>query len=212
MNMVLPPRSALVWTNIEDPVNYYYYPVIRHFYRQRLQLVLEVMDNRQHENLMDVGYGCGIMYPSLQAHARELWGVETHDKLDEVEASMKRLGVSVNLLHGTIHDLSGLKTRFDAVLLISVLEHVSDLATAIDEIASIQPENGSIYVGSPVKSRLTDLIFKVLRFDANKYHVNSHRDIITAIERRYKIRKFLTYPRGCPLDYAFYFACEAVKK
>ncbi len=212
MKFKLPPRKALVWTNYEDPIKYYYYPFIGYFYRKRVQTVLNLMKHYFFNTLMDVGYGCGILYPTLKRHAKELYGVETHGKEKEVTESMKRLGVDVNLIPGSVLDLSKIKKKFDALLLVSILEHIKDIDKAVDELASIHTDKGMIFVGSPVKNKITDAIFTLFGFDYEKHHPSSHRDILRALSKKYKILKLRTFPKHVPLDYALYFSVAGVKK
>jgi len=212
MRLILPPQKALLWTNVEDPIKYYYYPFIGYFYKGRVRTVLKLMKPYFFDSLLDIGYGCGILYPTLQYHAKKLYGIETHGKEKEVTDSMKRLGVDVKLMPGNILDMSDIKKKFDSLLLVSVLEHIKDLDTAVNELASVQTKNGMIFVGSPVKNKITDLVFTLFGFDYEKHHPSSHRAILRALAKKYQILKIRTFPKNVPIDYALYFSVVGRKR
>jgi len=41
---IFPTEKNLIKTNEEDPIDYYYYPIIGYFYRRRLRDVLSLLD------------------------------------------------------------------------------------------------------------------------------------------------------------------------
>ena len=211
MRLILPPQKALIWTNVEDPIKYYYYPFIGYFYRKRVRTVLSLIKQNKFASLLDIGYGCGILFPTLEQYAKNLHGIETHGKEKEVTETMKRLGVDVSLTPGNILDMSNIKKKFDAVLLVSVLEHIKELDTAVNEISRVQTKDGMIFVGSPVKNKITDLVFTLFGFDYEKHHPSSHHAILQALAKKYEILKVLTFPKNVPLDYALYFSAVGRK-
>lgn len=207
-----PPKTALVWTNDEDPIDYYYKPIIGYFYRKRIQLVLNLIKHYTFDRLIDIGYGCGLLFPALSEHAHRLFGLENHGKHAEVRRRIKKLGVDVTLYHGDLRDLSSLPKNFDAITLVSVLEHIKEIDSAARELAAIQPRGTMLFCGSPVKNKITDLIFTLFGFDYEKHHPSSHRAIINALGKHYRILKLTWFPRFLPLDYSLYFAFSARKK
>lgn len=206
MKLILPPKNAFVHTNVEDPIDYYYYPFIGYFYKKRLTMVLNLVQRRDFDSILDIGYGCGILFPTLNQAAKHLYGIETHGKEKDVSSCMQKLGVHVNLIPGNILDLSSVKRKFDAMVLVSILEHVKEIDKAVEELAGLQTKGDLVFVGSPVKNRITDLVFRLFRFDYEKHHPSSHKDILRALAKKYDILKLKTFPSWAPLDYALYFS------
>jgi len=212
MKLILPPKNAFVHTNVEDPIDYYYYPFIGYFYKKRLNMVLNLVQRRDFDSILDIGYGCGILFPTLNQAAKHLYGIETHGKEKDVSSCMQKLGVHVNLIPGNILDLSSVKRKFDAMVLVSILEHVKEIDKAVEELAGLQNSGDGVFVGSPVKNKITDLVFTLFGFDYKTHHPSSHRDILRALSRKYEIVKITWFPSWVPLDYALYFSCAGRKK
>lgn len=212
MKLVLPPRKSLVYTNIEDPIKYYYIPFVGYFYKKRLRMVLGMIERNDFDSLLDIGYGCGILFPTLKNYSKNLYGIETHGMEKEVTESMEKLGVKVNLIPGNILDLSKIDKKFEAITMVSILEHIKEIDKAVEQVATLQSPRDLMFVGSPVKNRITDLVFTLFGFDYETHHPSSHKDILRALEKKYDVLKLKWFPSFVPLDYSLYFTCVGRKK
>ena len=207
-SLLLPPRGALPKTNDEDPVDYYY-GLTAPLYRGRLTVAARLL-GAQHGSLLDVGYGSGIFFPELARRAERLVGVEVHGEEERVENALRALGVDVELRAGSILELPAADEEFDAVVCLSVLEHLRELGRALDELRRVLPRGGVAVLGFPVRQPLTDAFFRLFGFDPRELHPSSHTDILRAAEssRRFAVEKVAHFPRPLPLALSGYAACR----
>jgi SAM-dependent methyltransferase len=206
--LLLPPRGALPKTNDEDPVDYYY-GVTAPLYRGRLALAARML-GRGYPSLLDVGYGSGIFFPELGRRAERLAGVEVHGEEAGVREALRRLGVDAELRPGSILDLPAEEGEFDAVVCLSVLEHLPELGGALDELRRVLTRGGVAVLGFPVRQPLTDAFFRAFGFDPRELHPSSHTDILRAAERDggFDVVRVGRFPRLLPLGLSGYAACR----
>jgi SAM-dependent methyltransferase len=212
VELVLPPRGALPKTNDEDPVDYYY-GVTAPLYRGRLVLAARLL-GRGYDALLDVGYGSGIFFPELARRARTLVGVEVHEEEERVRESLRALGVTVELRRGSVFELPARDGEFDAVICLSVLEHLRGLDAALTELRRVLVAGGRCVLGFPVRQPLTDAFFRLFGFDPRELHPSSHTDILDAARAHpgFEIERVASFPRALPLALSGYAACRLVAR
>lgn len=206
--LLLPPRGAVPKTNDEDPVDYYY-GVTAPLYRGRLTLAARLL-GRGYPSLLDVGYGSGIFFPELARRADRLVGVEVHGDETRVGDALHRLGVDVELRPGSILELPAEDGEFDAVVCLSVLEHLLELGGALSELRRVLASGGMAVLGFPVRQPLTDAFFRIFGFDPRELHPSSHTDILRAAEQdeAFAVERVAHFPRLLPLRLSGYAACR----
>jgi SAM-dependent methyltransferase len=206
--LLLPPRGALPKTNDEDPVDYYY-GVTAPLYRGRLTVAARLL-GRGYPALLDVGYGSGIFFPELARRAERLVGVEVHCEEARVGDALHGLGVDVDLRPGSILELPAEDGEFDAVVCLSVLEHLRELGGALSELRRVLTSGGVAVLGFPVRQPLTDAFFRLFGFDPRELHPSSHTDILRAAEQdeNFVVDRVAHFPRLLPLRLSGYAACR----
>ena len=65
----------------------------------------------------------------------------------------------------------------------SVLEHLTELDRALDELRRVLRPGGVAVLGYPVRNPLTDAFFRLARYNPREIHPSSHADILAAAER-----------------------------
>jgi SAM-dependent methyltransferase len=206
--LLLPPRGALPKTNDEDPVDYYY-GLTAPLYRGRLTVAARLLGHG-YPSLLDVGYGSGIFYPELARRAERLVGVEVHGQEARVGEALRGLGVDVDLRPGSILELPAEDGEFDAVVCLSVLEHLRELGGALSELRRVLTSGGMAVLGFPVRQPLTDAFFRLFGFDPRELHPSSHTDILRAAEQyeAFAVERVAHFPRLLPLRLSGYAACR----
>lgn len=208
MRIVLPEKGTVPITGDEDPLIYYYLPLVSHFYRMRLKMPINLMRGRRFRRLLDIGYGSGIFYLELARYADELHGVDIHTQTGEVTQALKKFGLDVMLKTGDILDLPYPDGRFDAVVCVSVMEHIRQLDRAVAEMKRILSRDGLIVFGFPVRNRFTSSFYASVGFDYQSHHPSDHRSILRALEQQLVIERCITYPEIVTMDSGLYVSCR----
>src|SRR5712691_4501787 len=208
--LVLPPRGALPKTTDADPLDYYYRPLTARLYRGRLKLTADLLGPGPFDSVLDVGYGSGIFIPELARRAKRVVGLEIHGEASSVEQALRRLGIDVELHSGDVLAMPFADASYDAILCLSVLEHLTELDAALTELRRVVRPGGVVVLGFPVKNFITDSFFRLAWYDPRRMHPSSHEDIFAAIRRHVALRieRRAHSPRFLPLGLAGYAACR----
>lgn len=210
--MLLPDKKSLIVTNEEDPLAYYYWPVIGYFYKKRLTNTLKLFGDKKYGRVLEVGFGSGILFPELNGRADYIYGIETHDKIREVEKMAHLAGVkNCELRQASISNIPYPDNYFDLVFSVSTLEHISELEQAVQEIRRVTKPGGEIISSFPVKNIVTDIFFRLLGFVPSHLHPNSHGDIIRALEKHLKKEKMIAIPAFLSVSWGIYTSTKHVK-
>lgn len=209
----LPPRSLLTKTNAEDPLDYYYHWLTGPAYRKRLQLALRMLEGRRYDSILEVGFGSGILLPELARRGTTLHGVETHDEIEAVRQMLKAEGISADLRQGSILELEFDSGSFDAVICLSVLEHMnaSELAQAVSELKRVTRQGGVVVTGFPVRNVVTDNFYRMVGFSPRDIHPSSHADIIGEMKTQFSEVAVVAWPSLLPLDLSLYVVCKCTR-
>ena len=208
MSIRLPARQHISPTNDADPLQYYYLPLTRYVYTRRLELVCDLLGNGPFENLLEIGYGSGILLPELSQRCRHLVAVDIHRQFDQVHAMLEAEGVEASLRYGDVRSLPFQDAEFDAVVCVSVLEHLVDLDAAVGEMCRVSRSPGVAIIGFPVRNTVTDAFYRLVGYDPVAIHPSSHRDILAAIRARLRVDRCVIFPSFLPMGLCLYVACR----
>lgn len=209
MAIRLPAREHISATNDEDPLQYYYLPLTKHVYTRRLQLVCDLLEDGPFENLLEIGYGSGILLPELSQRCIRLVAVDIHKQHDQVYAMLEAEGVEASLHHGDVRSLPFQDGEFDAVVCISVLEHLVDLDAAVSEISRVLRPHGVAIIGFPVRNSITSAFYRLVGYDPVEIHPSSHRDILDSIHAGLQLDRSVIFPAFLPMDLSLYVVCRS---
>lgn len=205
--MRIPSRINIKATNPEDPLDYYYIFGIRRFYLKRLKMALPLLSGA-YANLLEIGYGSGILFPELFRRSAKLYGIDTHEQNGLVREMMIKEGINAELTTGNILHLPYEDGKFDSVVCLSVLEHIADLEQAVAEIKRVLSVQGIAVIGFPIKNKITDFLFHLVGFDHSSHHVSNHSVIMDKLRQNLIVEKTVRFPALLPPGYSLY---EVVK-
>lgn len=209
MTIRLPTRDHISPTNGEDPLQYYYLPLTGYVYTRRLQLACQLLGDGPFQNLLEIGYGSGIFLPELSQRCRHLVAVDIHKQFDQVHAMLEAEGVQADLHYGDVRSLPFQDGEFDAVVCISVLEHLMDLDAALGEISRVLRPQGVAVTGFPVRNSITSAFYRLVGHDPAEIHPSSHREIVAANRAKLDMDECVSFPRFLPVDLSLYIVCRS---
>jgi len=209
--VLLPPKKLLPEVGIAEPGRYHYLPLIGWVYRLRLELASDLLGEGPFDSTLEIGYGSGLFLPELARRSRRITGVDIHAGADAVTSMLTALGHRAELRRASILELPFDDAEFDAVICLSVLEHLRELDVAVGEIRRVLKPSGVAVLGFPVRNPVTDAFFRLLGYEPRRIHPSSHTEILQAIERRegLRIERVVRFPNLLPLPLAAYVACRA---
>ena len=206
--MYLPPKHHI--PALEDPIAYYYIPIFRTFFIKRLEMCLDLLPQKTIPRLLDVGCGTGIILPELLRRCDQVWAVDSQLQDRSVLGMLEQEKLPrdrVRLAAGDLLRLPFKDNYFDAVLLISILEHIQDLPAARTELFRVTKPGGMIVAGFPTKNALTDKLLG----PSTGFHVSTHRQILEALRSDLNDFKVVGLPSFLPVNLTLYVACCGVK-
>ncbi|HDH57237.1 MAG TPA: class I SAM-dependent methyltransferase [Bacteroidetes bacterium] len=204
--MYIPPKHHM--PVLEDPVAYYYIPVFRSFFVKRLKLCLDLLPEGHIPRILDIGCGTGIILPELARRTGgEICAMDNLLQDRSLRGMMELEGISAHLATADLLHLPYASDSFEAVLAISVLEHIEALAEACGEIHRVLKPGGIVVAGFPTKNVITDKLLG----ESIGFHVSSHRQILDAMKKVFTSFKVTHFPAILPLDLSLYTACSGVK-
>ena len=122
IRLQLLPLQRYVGVDEKDPIKFYRLPVIGRMYQRRIELCLEQLKGGQ--SVLEVGFGSGVSFLNLSQLYQEIHGLDLTADTRQVEEMFANLGIQTELRNGSVLQIPYPDQSFDAVLLISILEHL----------------------------------------------------------------------------------------
>ena len=138
------PYPAYRSTNRNDPIRFYYWPLVGGLYRRRVELCLA--ECKGGDRVLEPGFGSGVTFLNLHDLYQEIYGLELAASVKEVRTAFQANGIGANLQNGNVLHMPYRDASFDTVLLISILEHLEpkQLNSAFQEIRRVPKPGGQV--------------------------------------------------------------------
>jgi ubiquinone/menaquinone biosynthesis C-methylase UbiE len=210
--MKLPDKNNIYPTNMEDPLKYYFLPVLGALFRKRLEYGLQLLGRGPYQRILEIGYGSGILFPELNERCEMIVGVDNHRSPDLVKEMMKRENIEASLTVGDILNLSYASDSFDAVVCLSVLEHIKDLDRAIGEIVRVLKPGGRAIYGFPTTNKIMMSLLTLIGAPCiDKRHISGPREIRRVVNQQMSSLSEKWFPSILPREYSLYIVLHAIK-
>ncbi len=166
-----------------DPIRFYHWPVLGALYRRRVELCLGEL--RGGEKVLEVGFGSGLAFLNLAQLYGTLCGIDLNPFASEVRDAFLSIGIHAHLLRGSVLEIPCEDDCFDAVLLISILEHLKpdEMNGAFTEIRRVLKPGGQAVYGVPVERPFMVMMFRLLGYNIREHHFSTHSDVAGAAGR-----------------------------
>ena len=195
----LPPRGLLTPNNEVDPFRFYYRPLVGRVFAARLDVGLALIEGR-FRRLLEIGYGSGLLMPTLAGITDELWGVDLEAEPPGLRAALATLDVHpTELVRASICELPLPDAHFDGVVAFSILEHLdaNELVRAAKEVARVLEPGGLFLVGCPAVHKAMNAAFAALGFHGiEDHHKSGLPDVLAACDPYFTVEKRASLPRA----------------
>ena len=210
---ILPPPGALKPNNDVDPFPFYYKPVVGRIFVARLDAALSILPHKRFHRLLELGYGSGLMLPTLDPLTDELHGADLEVEPQGLRAALAKLGVRpMSLVQADARKLPYPDAHFDGVVALSILEHLrsDELHAAAAELGRIVEPGGVFLVGCPAVHKAMNMAFSVIGFSGiENHHFSSLPDVVEATRPWFTVEARSAWPSPmahAPLGWAPYGA------
>ncbi len=201
----LPPAGTFQANGPDDPLPYYYKPVIGSIYRARIEQALSLL-SPPYGNILELGYGSGILLPSLCAMADSVSGIDLTSDPQQVQAVLATQGVRCRLVQGDVADNFFKEDSFELIVAISIFEHISDLKPVLERMHTLLRPSGQLLVGMPRVDKLMAKAFSLIGFNnINDHHVTDYKTCIKAGAGSFELLSLSHIPALMPLFAGLYF-------
>jgi SAM-dependent methyltransferase len=208
----LPPKGSLTPNGVSDPLSYYYRPLVGKLYINRLNLVLNLLEGRRFANALEIGYGSGILMPTLCKVSEQVYGVDLNSDPDRVAEQLNRFNCYPKLSRGRAGKLLFEDETFDLIVAISVLEHIAEIQEFLTEIYRTLKPGGWLLVGMPAVNKTMEYLFQAIGFSGiNDHHVTSPEDMVKAAKSLFRLGAVSWMPGFLPSNVYLYKAFRLEK-
>jgi SAM-dependent methyltransferase len=166
---------------------------------------------RRFGRLLEVGYGSGLLMPTLSSLCHELHGVDLEVEPAGLRSALTQLGVQpASLVQADIRKLPFADSHFDAVVAMSILEHLraDALREALVEVARVIAPGGVFLVGCPAVHKAMNAAFAAIGFSGiEQHHFSGLPDVVEAARDHFTVEKRGALPSvltRAPLGWAPY--------
>ena len=213
LKLLLPPAGILQPNDVQDdPLRFYYRPVVGQLYRRRIEDGLSLL-RPPYARILEIGYGSGLLMPTLATLAPRVAGVDIASDPEVTGRILRGLGVEVELHKGDIASFDAGGEMFDLIVAFSIFEHVADPAAALAACSRLLRTGGQLLIGMPRVDRFMVPLFDLIGFhDIQNHHVTTHRQVVRAARGFFALHRFAGFPRWLPRWAGLYFNLLFLKK
>ncbi len=174
------PYREYAGVDRNDPLRFYFWPVISKIYRRRIELCLAECTGGQ--RVLEVGLGSGVTFLNLNDNYTEIHGLDLNVSVEDVTAVFKARQIETHLQNGSVLSMPYEDDFFDTVLLISVLEHIKpfEQMQAFREIRRVLRPGGQAIYGVPIERGFMVLMFRLLGCNIREHHFSTEKDVLNA--------------------------------
>ena len=136
------------------------------------------------ERGLEVGFGAGVTFQNLHESYEEIYGLDLKASVNDISAAFKARQIETHLKNGSVLRMPYANDYFDAVLLISILEHLKPVQQiqAFQEIRRVLKPGGQAIYGVPIERRFMVLMFRLLGCNIREHHFSTEKDVFNAAD------------------------------
>jgi len=182
VELELLPHREYAGVDRDDPLRFYFWPVLGTMYRRRIELCLAQCKGGR--CILEVGFGSGVTFLNLSRMYGEIHGLDLNASVEQVSGLFETKRIRTQLQNGSVLSMPYEDNFFDTVLLISILEHLkpSELVRAFEEIRRVLKPGGQVVYGVPIERPFMVFMFRLLGYNIREHHFSTEKDVLDAAE------------------------------
>ena len=201
----LPPQGIFQANGPDDPLPYYYKPLVGGIYRARIEQALSLL-RPPYDTILELGYGSGLLLPSLCALGNSVSGVDLQSDPEKIYPGLKMAGVECTLIQGDVADDSFAPESFDLIVAISIFEHISDLVPVFERMHTLLRTSGQLLVGMPRVDHVMTRAFALIGFgNIDDHHVTDYKTCKQVAGEKFELVASTHLPSLAPEACGLYF-------
>ena len=162
--------------------------------------------NPPYESILEIGYGSGVLLPTLASMAKAVYGIDIKSDCAKIGHNLSKLGVQVNLAKADILTADYQEESFDLIVAVSVFEHIQDLVQVLNKLSGFLRREGHLLVGMPRVDNFMKMAFPLIGCNnIQAHHITNYKQLIKASEGMFSLVKFSGMPSGIPAFAGLYF-------
>jgi 2-polyprenyl-3-methyl-5-hydroxy-6-metoxy-1,4-benzoquinol methylase len=195
---VLPVQEVFQANNDDDPLPYYYKPIIGRIFRERIEQGLSLLQP-PYGSILEIGFGSGLVLPSLCRLGEQVYGIDLNSDPAKVGEDLQKMGCNCHLYQGDISKSTFENEQFDLIVAFSVLEHIQDLDYLVQHVQRFLSPGGHFLVGMPRVDRFMSKAFEFVGFnEIDKHHVSDYAKCLGACSGAFSLHSRTRLPQYLP--------------
>ncbi len=189
LKLKLFPEGTFRCNSADDPLPYYYKPLIGTLYRYRIEQGLSLL-SPPYENVLEFGFGSGLLLPTLAAISDNLYGIDIVSDPSAVALCLKKIDISAKLYQADLLKINFPDNTFDLIVAFSVFEHIDDCGRIIKEVFRILKPEGELLVGMPRVDKKMAKLFRLIGYDRiEQHHLAGYKSFLNACQGQFILEK-----------------------
>jgi len=112
-------------------------------------------------NILDIGCGGGLLCEPLRRLGAKITGIDaSKNNIEVAKLHAEEMNLDINYIHCPPENLDA-KNKFDVILNMEIVEHVSNLNSFIENCAKLTKKNGIMFVAT-INKNLKSYFFAIL--------------------------------------------------
>lgn len=200
MRFVL-PKDIVVTSKDDNAIRLFSkISLIGWLYKQRYVQTADAIGAQAHSRILEIGCGSGILYPTLKNSGLYV-GLDLHSRLNLVKEKLGGEYVKADMLHLPF------RKKFDCIICLSVLEHIREIDSALNEVGKVASGKALLIFGIPHDNMLVKAWFWLKKSPALNTHINSRKRLVNIIGKHFKIERKIISWLG-PFPFYTLLACR----
>ena len=186
-------------------------PITKLYYDYIYEMYLKLANENSSEGniILDIGCGVGNYIIALSKINRVCFGVDPLYEASLLKAQQKAKdeNVNISLIRGVSENLPFGDKKFDMVLSLSTLQHVSDQDKTLSEIKRVLKDSGFLLVSVPTNRNISTLFRKSKKpeYFTKDFDLKETKKVVT--ENSFEILKIRGYGFFPPFAHKALFVC-----